>query len=127
MSASGRTAWPRETRSIGNVVESDQVIPSVLGVHDDRCDPLEGVDGTTVPFHRNSAAAAIAYLHGIGRALVHDDGQDGAGLDGATAGSTGLGDTEFLWIRTLARGARRPSELANRSRGPSDSSGYWSG
>ena len=54
MSASGRTGWPRESRSIGNVVESDQVCPGVLGVHDDRCDPREGVGGTTVPFHRDT-------------------------------------------------------------------------
>ena len=109
MSASGRTGWPRETRSMGNVVESDQVFPGVLGVHDDRCDPREGVDGTTVPFHRDSAPAAIADLHGIGRAFVHGDGQDGAGLNGDTASSTDLEDAEFLWMCTLAResGVRR--------------------
>ena len=126
MSASGRTGWPRETRSIGNIVESDQVFPGVLGVHDDRCDPREGVDGTTVPFHRDSAPAAIADLHGIGRAFVHGDGQDGAGLDGDTASSTDLRRGVSLDVHPRS-GERRPSERANRPRRPSDPSGDWSG
>ena len=107
MSASGRTGRPRETRSMGNVVESDQVIPSVLGVHDDRCDPLRrsGRHHRSIPPQQPPPPLLISTV--FGRALSTVTVRTEPDWT-ATPLVRGL-RSEFLWMCTLARenGVRR--------------------